>query len=71
MDIIKLAHLYDSNTICEKFNLKTFHCGTTDSATSGPPVLETKLCDNKPDCPDAQGQGFTQAGEGETQWFRI
>ena len=56
MDIIKLAHLYDSNTICEKFNLKTFHCGTTDSATSGPTVLETKLCDNKPDCPYAQGQ---------------
>ena len=54
MDIIKLAHLYETNSICAEFNLKSFYCGTADNATSGPPILEIKLCDNKPDCPYAQ-----------------
>ena len=61
MDIIKLAYLYEDNPICAEFNLKSYYCGTSDNTTSGPPVLDIKICDNKPDCPDAQDEDGTLA----------
>ena len=56
LDIIKLANLYDSNAVCAEFNQTSFYCGTDDNVESGPPVLDSKICDNKPDCPGGEDE---------------
>ena len=59
LDIIKLAHLYDANPVCKKIVeelnekvLKSYYCRNNSDL----PVLESKICDNKLDCPDGQDE---------------
>jgi len=64
LDIIKLAHLYDTNPICKKTveelnqkSLKSYYCENNSDL----PVLESKICDNKLDCPGGQDEDGTLA----------
>ena len=56
-----MAHLYDANPVCKKtveeLNekvLKSYYCRNNSDL----PVLESKICDNKLDCPDGQDEDW-------------
>ena len=59
-----MANLYDTNPICNKTvqelntkSLKSFYCGNYSDL----PVFESKICDNKLDCPNGEDEDGTLA----------